>query len=454
MLTRRSVLPFVLGPILLRRRLRADGLCGVNDVMALDQILAGLYPPAPSGVKNYVPGSGPPLTRPTWTQLYKNPADATEYAATLSSAYRLMVERSRRNRLDPCGILFQAWLHWYRCPMDGSRPDIHSTSSFLPWHRAYLYYFERLIQTLTGKPSFRLAAWDWENQPAIPNVYNPPQPFVPFPSGCAYSRGTVAVQFTLASLSGWMQTATSTVFMGTKSGPGNASVGQPHELVHASAGNLMANISDAALDPLFFAHHANIDRFWDYWYQHFANVPHYFDEQTFPLETWVFYDAQTSGYVSVDPRQMLTLNGLGYQYAPPSNVPIYPFNSLYPMPMGNNRFSTTQLQSLPSPLILRNNDFSLPLIVRFQTPEHAVPGRYDAILTAGAVRARVGSFIVHSHQMGNNAPVFGSIARRDLKAVIAQPSFSVTTAPAAQPLSARSVELQYPSNPADWNRLV
>ena len=37
----------------------------------------------------------------------------------------------------------------------------------------------------------------------------------------------------------------------------------PHNVVHGSIGGLMNNPNSAALDPIFWLHHCNIDRLWE-----------------------------------------------------------------------------------------------------------------------------------------------------------------------------------------------
>ena len=40
---------------------------------------------------------------------------------------------------------------------------------------------------------------------------------------------------------------------------------QPHNVIHMAVGGLMRNPVTAALDPLFWLHHCNIDRLWEVW---------------------------------------------------------------------------------------------------------------------------------------------------------------------------------------------
>jgi hypothetical protein len=37
----------------------------------------------------------------------------------------------------------------------------HGTDHFFDWHRAYLFYFEKICQKLTGNPKFGLPYWNW-----------------------------------------------------------------------------------------------------------------------------------------------------------------------------------------------------------------------------------------------------------------------------------------------------
>ena len=43
----------------------------------------------------------------------------------------------------------------------------HGTDHFFDWHRAYLLYFERICQKLTGNAKFGLPYWNWNQNPDI-----------------------------------------------------------------------------------------------------------------------------------------------------------------------------------------------------------------------------------------------------------------------------------------------
>jgi polyphenol oxidase len=42
--------------------------------------------------------------------------------------------------------------------------QIHFSSIFLPWHRWYLFFHERILASLVGDPSFSLVFWNWDDQ--------------------------------------------------------------------------------------------------------------------------------------------------------------------------------------------------------------------------------------------------------------------------------------------------
>ena len=57
----------------------------------------------------------------------------------------------------------QASIHQNFCP--------HGNWLFLPWHRAYLLYFERICRKLSGMADFALPYWNWSLEPRVPAVF-------------------------------------------------------------------------------------------------------------------------------------------------------------------------------------------------------------------------------------------------------------------------------------------
>ena len=459
MLTRRSLIRAALTAPLARPAMGAIQPCKLSDFQAMAAGLAAIKAGAGSGpAGSFVPEGTKPTPRPLWSALIQDSAATDAYHQALATAYSQMKKLSA-NPSDPCGLAQQVWLHWLHCPgaSDYSRPDLHATSGFLPWHRAYLYFYERLIQTLSGVPDFRLAVWDWENSGTIPAAYDDSSLFPQFDSACTYSRGVKAVNVPAVSLPGWLQTVNSIAFMGSLYS-GGAAVTGPHENVHLSGGGLMRDLSVAAYDPLFFAHHANIDRFWDYWYQRYKDEPGFFDGQEYPSAPWTFYDARTSQWVSVKAQDMFLLDGLGYSYPPPVNVKLFHFAVLHGQPVSDNEFrllpdETERFRKVIPP----TGSFSLPLVTRFEASHEAGVGLRSVLLHLGNRAIPIGEFSPAwmGHSKGA-VPAFGSFGRADLELMLAakQTKFRIETRPPVRGLRVNAFELQYPATPNDWNWIL
>ncbi|WP_438853925.1 tyrosinase family protein [Agromyces sp. M3QZ16-3] len=172
----------------------------------------------------------------------------------------------------------------------------HGTWYFLPWHRIYLAHFERILfDVIAGLPEVdddTKATW------ALPywNYHRPATAFLPHPFRTPLrpdgtpnalfdpARTLVDTLIDPASLdtSGWLDrilpfsgafnTATNTTFGGERTlatHDARGGTGQlersPHNAVHNAIGGNMLNPDVAGRDPVFWLHHANIDRLWEVW---------------------------------------------------------------------------------------------------------------------------------------------------------------------------------------------
>lgn len=227
----------------------------------------------------------------------------------LRTAYQALRDLTVSNPNDPRGWMQQANVHCYNCSggFDPSNVEIHGSWWFLPWHRCYLYVHEQILASLINDPTFRLAYWDWDTYPQHATL---PPPF--YPSGQPLYdvyRGVDATAVIPARITGpahmsiVMGTQSTAAFMGQLSDPPNdqyfpgAMENNPHGPVHIWTGypgkpgapNMpvgcfypnneggqpvdqsnngcmdMGVLASAARDPVFFAHHSNIDRLWDVW---------------------------------------------------------------------------------------------------------------------------------------------------------------------------------------------
>jgi tyrosinase len=131
----------------------------------------------------------------------------------------------------------------------------HGTDHFFSWHRAYLFYFERICQKLTGQPKFGLPYWNWNQDPAMHPA------FTAAGSPLLHGRNRT-------SLAGF--NAFSTPTLDPIFGDGNFFTfssqieGTPHNSAHSFIGQDMVT-GGSPLDPIFWAHHCMIDYCWAKW---------------------------------------------------------------------------------------------------------------------------------------------------------------------------------------------
>jgi hypothetical protein len=228
-------------------------------------------PTPPSGGTHFVPGSD---TRPITLRKSIGAFSAIELT-TLRDAYAAL---RALPATDKRTWLMQADMHALFCASCTNSPtDIHGSWSFFPWHRAFLYYFERILGSLAGDlNSFRLPYWDWENIRTLPPPYSSPGDSTNSlwdgvrNSGLAAGRNLPSADGTasrIATLYGLSDFAS----FGGDAISGGSLEPNPHGIIHTDIGQPlrpwhdMGSLGYAARDPLFFAHHCNIDKLWSGW---------------------------------------------------------------------------------------------------------------------------------------------------------------------------------------------
>lgn len=228
-------------------------------------------PAPPTGGTHFVPGSD---TRPI--VLRKSISAFT--SAELTKLHNAYAALRALPATDKRTWVLQADMHALFCDSCTSSPfDIHGSWSFFPWHRAYLYYYERILGSLAGDlNNFRMPYWDWENIRTLPVPYSTPgssgnslwdnkrKTGMASGGNLPSTHGTHARITTLYGLTDFA------LFGGTASA-GGALEPDPHGNIHMDVGQAgspyedMGNLGYAARDPLFFAHHCNIDKLWSGW---------------------------------------------------------------------------------------------------------------------------------------------------------------------------------------------
>ena len=165
---------------------------------------------------------------------------------------------------DPRNWTKQALIHLNNCP--------HRNWWFLPWHRAYLYYFEQICQDVLSDNSFRLPYWNWSAGNTVPKPFldqgstlwdRRAQTTVPLETvNTGLIQGIVASGNQLQLFSG----ATSTDQQRQQSVEGTLEA-TPHDTVHITLGGDSDDMATfmSPLDPIFWLHHCNLDRIWASW---------------------------------------------------------------------------------------------------------------------------------------------------------------------------------------------
>lgn len=257
----------------------------------------------------------------------------------------------------------------------------HQSWFFLPWHRGYLLALEAQIRAavinLGGPATWALPYWNYFGpgtqfnippaftQQTLPdgspnpllvnarygpdgdgNIYIPTAPAVAsHPGDPNFSPGTVTQDCMSNDLyTGDDPSTPPPGFGGPQTGFSHAGgtsgnlENNPHNLVHVYVGGsapggqtygLMSDPGIAALDPIFYLHHANIDRMWALWnltpananpaQSSWLNGPAVGGNQEFVMP---MPDGSSMVYT---PQQMNSLSQLNYTYdSLPQSVPVAP----------------------------------------------------------------------------------------------------------------------------------
>lgn len=185
----------------------------------------------------------------------------------LKDAYKAMRDLEASDPNDPRGFTHQANVHCWNC---GQSTQIHFKWSFFAWHRAELYFHERILGKLIGDEDFRLPYWDWESTAhrSLPGPYtNPNDATNPLFNSTRTKSPTDQLPEAWVGeevMESALTLGTFTEFGGTATGSGSPE-GTPHGPVHGWVGGNMGTFENAARDPVFYAHHSNIDKLWSDW---------------------------------------------------------------------------------------------------------------------------------------------------------------------------------------------
>ncbi|CAM6097967.1 unnamed protein product [Calypogeia fissa] len=282
--------------------------------------------------KPIIDGAPPPSTKALRVRKALQCADA-EYAAKIKKGYALMKALPDD---DPRSFKLQHYIHCAYCggsfhttnSTGAAEPiDIHFSWFFYPWHRWYVFFHERILQSLLEDPTFSLNYWNWDNPYSIgegskdgeclargvdfPSLYSDrssttydnhrslnakglgryPFPYFSFvdgvpdalqPNATASEEALIQSNVNIMYQSLVRGGTTAETFMGAPyrygdprdlfpyKGAGTLEL-SAHATVHLWTGRDPPGLLDmgafarAARDPVFYAHHSNIDRLWQVW---------------------------------------------------------------------------------------------------------------------------------------------------------------------------------------------
>ena len=295
--------------------------------------------------------SGVPLLLPTAARAAGPVRTRLEKAdkATIDALIAGVGVMKSRNPSDPRSWFFQAAVHgvtdaafaaaqkkdpgvtdalrkrfWNKCP-HGWPGQTAFSAEFILWHRAYVYYFERILRAASKYDGFALPYWNYTG--SDPKLRLLPEIFRDTSSvlydgtrNAQLNRGEIGLLDSTVDTSSpfgatnFFDTSTA-AFAGSPVEPEFANQARmervPHNRVHGAIGGNMGDPAKAGFDPVFWAHHCNIDRLWNVWAclpnRSWGFVP---SKAWLDATPWSFYDAtgdaksESRGYWTQSPAAL------------------------------------------------------------------------------------------------------------------------------------------------------
>jgi tyrosinase len=242
-------------------------------------------------------------------------------------------------------------------------------NNFLPWHRMFVFYLERMVRRVSGRDDFTLPYWDYtSDDPAkrgvVPAQFRMPDDPVFGPlyradrselanSGEPIQKDQPGDPMRI----GGPMSKQNYELVGSDVGFCRAINSGIHGSIHVLVGTRtgMGSVPFAGNDPLFWVHHSNIDRIWESWNRNGGINP---VDAEWARKTFVFADAY--GRASAPMNDFFDCDALGYGY------------DAYIPPPGTSTTSTSTLSAK-----------------RSARPERVAQARTAAELGAGPVHVKL-----------------------------------------------------------------
>lgn len=265
---------------------------------------------------------------------------STPQGSAMLAKYRTAVDAMMHGQKgEPCSWVFQWYTHnvrgdrtksgevatlpagqqplanemWDTCQAHSGRP----LRFFLPWHRMYVYFLERIVRKACGDPVFTLPYWDYldSGQRALPAPFwnDTASPlWRTNRNGTSNSGQPIDTGYPVSPINADCMSQADYLPSGGNLGFNGAINGVPHGIVHSLTGNSlgMGQVPWAANDPIFWLHHCNIDRMWASWNNGGRPNP---PDPSWGSQQFVFAD-ENCNRVLVRVSDFSAIGPLGYRY--------------------------------------------------------------------------------------------------------------------------------------------
>ncbi|XP_055820807.1 polyphenol oxidase B, chloroplastic-like [Solanum dulcamara] len=332
--------------------------CSKAKISATEEVSYSCCAPRPDDLNKV-----PYYKFPSMTKLrIRPPAHAAdeEYIAKYNLAISRMKDLDKTQPSNPIGFKQQANIHCAYCNgayvIDGKVLQVHNSWLFFPFHRWYLYFYERILGSLIDDPTFGLPYWNWDHPKGMrfPPMFDREGTSLyderrsqQIRNGTVIDLGSFGdqVQTTQLQLMSnnltlmYRQLVTNApcplLFFGGPYVLGNnvEAAGTvetiPHSPVHiwtgtkrgsilpngeTSHGEDMGHFYSAGLDPVFYCHHSNVDRMWNEW-KAIGGKRRDISQKDWLNSEFFFYDENGNPF-RVKVRDSLDTKKMGYDYAP------------------------------------------------------------------------------------------------------------------------------------------
>jgi hypothetical protein len=297
-------------------------------------------------------------------------------------------------------------------------PCEHGSELVWPWHRAYLLLFEDALRASDPPLTSNLTIpyWDWTEKPTgarYPAQFEtmhglfPPDDECPTMEACRETAPHPQPPFSAKTIESLQKLTVWADYGGSMSEKGGLEA-RPHDTIHGTyIGGLNADVPTAAHDPLFWVHHANLDRLWSEWQAQAVKDGR--DPNpvcgTCPIN-WIsprtaseFFDIAKLGY-SYAPKQTPALESLGAAGPGLLSIAFPATPSFVEVPLVIPPLATLERVRLRFDAVTKPTDATYTVRVYLRTRGSAGPRREADLLTFFTMWKSADTHGTHGHAHG------------------------------------------------------